>query len=151
MFGYDIKGYGKGFTAGAIGALAITTIEIIDFTAPKVQSVWSAVTSQRAIATYKAIGLAILYAAATAYALGVLTRKWYEGQKASAFLAYAAKPTANPVVKPAARLAARAWVSYWRWVHRTANAIVLRFWPLTPAQRKEVEEFLNADIQVIAA
>ena len=126
MFGYNIKGHGTEFTIGAFGALAITTVTIVEFTAPKIQSVWSAVTSERAIATYKAIYLAILYAAATAYALGVLTREWYEGQKASAFLAYeSAESTANPAVKPVARLAARAWVAYWRWVHQVATRVVL--------------------------
>lgn len=128
MLGYNISGFSREFTTAVVEASNLI-----------VNKVWSTVTSERAIATYKAIRVIAIYASATAYVLGVLAREYYESQKLVAFVAYAesaqAVPQVRPVVLTAARWAARVWVAYWRLVQRGAEWALMQFWILQQRSR----------------
>jgi hypothetical protein len=75
MFGYDLNGFARSFSVGAIGATRETT----DLIAPKIIRTWQVMTSQRAIAFYRQALTVAMAVCAVFVALGMIAREKMDG------------------------------------------------------------------------
>jgi hypothetical protein len=81
MFGYDIKGFGSGFSDGAAVAtgLLLREVRLVSVDLVRAYSdTYRMLTSERAIAIYRAVVTAVMCVGAFFYVLGVLTRQWLD-------------------------------------------------------------------------
>jgi hypothetical protein len=71
MLRYDLNGFSRNFSAGAIGA----TLEATDLIAPKIIRTWQVLTSQKALNFYRQTLTACMTICAVFVALGMIARK----------------------------------------------------------------------------